>query len=66
MLPQASSDIRCVNEDNRRVWNVNAKAWDEAQGEQGNTFQRELVFPAAEQLLDIPATHYGQVCISFS
>ena len=66
MLSQASTDIRCLNEDNRRVWNVNAKAWDEAQGEQGNTFQQELVFPAAEQLLDIPATHYAQVSVSVS
>jgi SAM-dependent methyltransferase len=45
------------------VWNVNAAAWDEAQGQAGNAFQRELVFPAAEQLLDIPARHYEKASL---
>ena len=42
---------------------MNAAAWDEEQGPTGNNFQRELVFPVAEQLLDIPAHHYERVCI---
>ena len=45
------------------MWNVNAAAWDEAQGQAGNAFQRELVFPAAEQLLDIPACHYEKASL---
>lgn len=45
---------------------MNARAWDDAQGEQGNTFQRELVFPAAEQLLDVPAVHYQKAGVSLS
>jgi ubiquinone/menaquinone biosynthesis C-methylase UbiE len=39
-------------EENRRIWDVNARWWDDRIGD-GNDFQTQLIEPATERLLDI-------------
>jgi 2-polyprenyl-3-methyl-5-hydroxy-6-metoxy-1,4-benzoquinol methylase len=41
-------------EENRRIWDVNARWWDDRIGD-GNTFQTLLIEPATERLLDVLA-----------
>ncbi|GCE24199.1 class I SAM-dependent methyltransferase [Dictyobacter kobayashii] len=41
-----------LHEETRRIWDQNASFWDEKMGE-GNDFQRILVGPASERLLNI-------------
>ena len=41
-------------DENRRIWNVNARWWDDRIGD-GNDFQTLLIEPATERLLDIVA-----------
>ncbi len=41
-----------LNEETRRTWNQNAAFWDENMGD-GNDFQRILVAPASERLLNL-------------
>jgi SAM-dependent methyltransferase len=40
-----------TNDDIRAVWDANAAFWDNHMGDAGNDFHRELVAPAAEELL---------------
>ncbi len=37
----------------RAIWNNKADFWDELMGDEGNTFQRQLIMPASERLLDL-------------
>ncbi|BDI33594.1 class I SAM-dependent methyltransferase [Capsulimonas corticalis] len=46
-------DDSVSNSDVRDVWDANAEFWDAHMGEEGNTFHRELVAPAAERLLEV-------------
>src|SRR6185436_17714084 len=39
-------------EENRRIWNANARWWDDRIGE-GNDFQTLLIEPATERLLNV-------------
>ena len=41
-------------EENRRLWDVNARWWDDPIGD-GNDFQTLLIEPATERLLDVRA-----------
>ena len=41
-------------EENRRIWNVNARWWDDRIGD-GNDFQTLLIEPATERLLEVMA-----------
>jgi 2-polyprenyl-3-methyl-5-hydroxy-6-metoxy-1,4-benzoquinol methylase len=41
-------------DENRRIWNVNARWWDDRIGD-GNDFQTLLIEPATERLLDVAA-----------
>ena len=41
-----------LNAETRRIWNTNAAFWDERMGD-GNQFQRLLVGPATERLLEV-------------
>jgi SAM-dependent methyltransferase len=41
-------------DENRRIWNVNARWWDDRIGD-GNDFQTLLIEPASERLLDVVA-----------
>jgi SAM-dependent methyltransferase len=43
---------RSLNEETRKLWNEKASFWDENMGE-GNLFQRELIGPATERLLEV-------------
>ncbi len=43
-------------EENRRIWNANAKWWDDRIGD-GNAFQEVLIEPATERLLEISPGH---------
>jgi 2-polyprenyl-3-methyl-5-hydroxy-6-metoxy-1,4-benzoquinol methylase len=45
-------DSRDLNQEVRRIWDRNATFWDDKMGE-GNQFQRLLVGPATERLLEI-------------
>jgi 2-polyprenyl-3-methyl-5-hydroxy-6-metoxy-1,4-benzoquinol methylase len=40
--------------DNRRIWDANARWWDERIGD-GNDFQTLLIAPATERLMDVRA-----------
>jgi hypothetical protein len=39
-------------EENRRIWDVNARWWDDRIGD-GNDFQTLLIEPATERLVDV-------------
>jgi 2-polyprenyl-3-methyl-5-hydroxy-6-metoxy-1,4-benzoquinol methylase len=47
-----SAEFSAHAEDNRRIWDVNARWWDDRIGD-GNAFQTLLIEPATERLLDI-------------
>src|SRR3974377_2005111 len=47
-----SMDIEALNKQAQDAWNQNAEFWDEKMGE-GNLFQRILVGPATERLLEL-------------
>src|SRR2546428_4471796 len=47
-----SMDINDLNQKTQEAWNQNAAFWDEKMGE-GNLFQRVLVGPTSERLLDL-------------
>ncbi|PWJ44210.1 class I SAM-dependent methyltransferase [Sediminitomix flava] len=42
-----------VNKENRNIWDVNANDWDEAMGEAGNDWHKELIAPETERLLGL-------------
>lgn len=48
------TDFAALNQEVRDIWNHNAAFWDERMGE-GNDFQRILVGPATERLLNLQA-----------
>jgi 2-polyprenyl-3-methyl-5-hydroxy-6-metoxy-1,4-benzoquinol methylase len=45
-------DLKNLNQKTQQIWNQNATFWDEKMGE-GNQFQRVLVGPTSERLLDL-------------
>src|SRR5712692_6522799 len=45
-------DLNDLNQQTQEAWNQNAAFWDEKMGE-GNLFQRLLVGPTSERLLDL-------------
>ena len=47
-----STDFPEDNADSLAAWTANAAFWDEAQGDEGNFWQRELVFPTTLELLE--------------
>ncbi len=52
-----TNDREDANEETRRVWNANARFWDERMGE-GNDFVETLIWPAVERLLPVqPGAH---------
>ena len=48
----AAGDFAESNADSLAAWSANAAFWDEAQGDEGNFWQRELVFPPTFELLE--------------
>lgn len=44
-----------LNEEGRAIWDSKAAFWDQLHGDSGNMFQRKLISPAVERLLDIQA-----------
>ncbi len=46
------SEYSDLNDEARRIWDVNAEWWDDKIGD-GNAFQRVLIEPTTERLLDI-------------
>jgi SAM-dependent methyltransferase len=47
--------LAAIGAESQAVWDANAAAYDARMGDQGNSFQRQLVFPAAERLLEAAA-----------
>jgi 2-polyprenyl-3-methyl-5-hydroxy-6-metoxy-1,4-benzoquinol methylase len=45
-------NLEHLNREAQEIWNTNAAWWDDTVGE-GNAFQRELIGPATERLLDL-------------
>lgn len=52
MAPDNTPGPLDLNEETRKIWNQNATFWDERMGD-GNDFQRLLVAPASERLLNL-------------
>src|SRR2546425_1911030 len=52
MTGEHTSQSADLNEDTRNIWDHNAAFWDDNMGD-GNDFQRILVAPASERLLDL-------------
>ena len=48
----SEKDFNNLHEDSRAAWDTNASFWDERMGE-GNEFQRKLIGPAQEELLEL-------------
>jgi len=48
----ASGEFGEFSQENRRIWDANAAWWDDRIGD-GNDFQRELIEPATERLLEV-------------
>ncbi len=46
-------DIKKLNDEGRKLWNMKARFWDELQGDNGNVFHRRLIEPSVLQLLDL-------------
>ncbi|GCE49992.1 methyltransferase family protein [Thermosporothrix hazakensis] len=42
-----------LHEETRRIWDQNASFWDASMSDEGNDFQRLLVYPASERLLQL-------------
>lgn len=51
----ASQDSETLNQEVQAIWNQNAAFWDEKMSDEGNDFQRILVGPGAERLLNLQA-----------
>jgi SAM-dependent methyltransferase len=49
-----SGDFPEHTDENRRIWNANARWWDDRIGD-GNVFQTQLIEPATERLLNVTA-----------
>jgi 2-polyprenyl-3-methyl-5-hydroxy-6-metoxy-1,4-benzoquinol methylase len=52
MTEQIPKDLRALSQESRDIWNTNAQAWDAHMGE-GGGFQRTLIGPATERLLNL-------------
>src|SRR5438067_13142026 len=52
MTAENTSQPIDLNEETRAIWDQNAAFWDERMGE-GNDFQRILIAPASERLLNL-------------
>src|SRR5205814_8583577 len=52
MTAENTSQPVDLNEETRGIWDRNAAFWDERMGE-GNDFQRILIAPASERLLNL-------------
>jgi 2-polyprenyl-3-methyl-5-hydroxy-6-metoxy-1,4-benzoquinol methylase len=52
--PRQKAEFPELAEDNRRIWEVNARWWDDRIGD-GNDFQKVLIEPATERLLEVVA-----------
>lgn len=48
-------DTQVLNQEVQAIWNQNAAFWDEKMASEGNDFQRLLVGPGAERLLNLQA-----------
>jgi len=42
-----------INIENQKIWNSNAKDWDDYMGENGNIWHKELIAPETERLLNL-------------
>ncbi len=52
MSDNSAPDLEALNQETREAWNENAAFWDQKMGE-GNSFQRNLIGPASERLLEL-------------
>lgn len=57
-----ANDIRALNQETQQIWENKAAFWDERMGD-GNAFQRVLVGPASERLLQV---HPGDVVLDIA
>ncbi|MEM7715170.1 MAG: class I SAM-dependent methyltransferase [Cyanobacteria bacterium P01_A01_bin.68] len=48
-----NESINSLNNQTREAWNATAQVWDEKMGDEGNDFQKYLVRPAIEKLLEL-------------
>jgi len=53
MTAENTSQPVDLNEETRNLWDQKASFWDERMGDNGNDFQRLLVAPASERLLNL-------------
>src|SRR5689334_17358772 len=53
MTTENPSQQTSLHEETRAIWDQNATFWDDKMGEEGNDFQRILVNPASERLLNL-------------
>lgn len=53
MTTENTSELTDLNEETRHAWDQNAALWDERMGDTGNDFQRLLIAPASERLLNL-------------
>ena len=53
MTTDKPSQQTSLHEETRAIWDQNARFWDDRMGEEGNDFQRILVNPASERLLNL-------------
>ena len=53
MADEMTSQPADLHEETRRIWDQKAAFWDERMGDDGNQFQRILVHPACERLLNL-------------
>lgn len=51
--PERASGTAALTRESQVIWNAKAAFWDERMGEEGNAFQRLLVGPATERLLEL-------------
>jgi SAM-dependent methyltransferase len=52
---EKSRDTRALTQDSKVIWNAKAAFWDERMGAEGNDYQRLLIGPATERLLELRA-----------
>ena len=48
-----TDDIEQIKQHSREIWDQNATVWDATMGSEGNSFQRVLLGPSTERLLDL-------------
>lgn len=46
-------DTKKINIENKKIWDSNAKDWDDYMGEGGNNWHKELIAPETERLLNL-------------